>query len=173
MLARMSDEVVYESQPQPPEAAVQQQTPWFRRPLVAGLLGLVVGAGAVGGVWAASRPGAPATFTMRGVLDLAGDHDAVPPENKDCAGIGGYDDIAKGAAVTVYDAGGKVVAAGALGAGHYADPVAYSGDCLFSLVVPDVPKGVKFYQVEITHRGKLTASVAEAESGSFGATLGN
>lgn len=175
MLARMSDDLTYEpvSVPTEPAPLTPVRTPLLRHPLVTGLLGLVVGAGLVGGAWAAtSAPAKTESFTMTGELDLVGGHSPVPPENTDCAGAGGYDDIAEGAAVTVYDAGGKVVAQGALGVGRYADPVAFTGACVFSFTAPGVPKGTKFYQVEITHRGKLTASIAEAQSGAFTATLG-
>lgn len=172
----MSDDVVFESPSVPSSApAVLPRVPWFRRPLVAAALGLVVGAGLVGGAWAASGssgPAALASFTLHGSLDLAGDHIPVPPENTNCEGTGGYDDIVEGAAVTVYDAGGKVVAEGTLGAGVYADPVNFTGDCEFPFTVLNVPSGAKFYQEEITHRGKITMSVAEAQSGTFGATLG-
>lgn len=170
----MSDDVVYESPSMPAFApAVTPRVPWFQRPLVTGVLGLVVGAGLVGVAWASSGSSEPGSFTMHGTFDLAGDHVPVPPANKDCEGTGGYNDIAEGASVTVYDSAGKVVAEGELGAGKYADAADFSGDCVFPFMVPGVPKGTKFYQVEITHRGKITASVTEAEAGTFQVDLGS
>ena len=109
---------------------------------------------------------------MRGVLDLAATDQLVPGQDVNCAGMNDYSDIKRGAAVTVYDAGGKIVAEGVLDSGNFAEPTSHMGDCFFPFAVPGVPKGAKSYQVEFSHRGKLTASVAEARSGTFGATLG-
>jgi hypothetical protein len=88
-----------------------------------------------------------------------------------CAGSGGYGDIVAGAAVTVYDDAGKVVATGSLGPGKYesADSVA---PCVFPVSVPGVPQGPKFFQIEISHRGKLTLSDDDAQSGRFAGSLG-
>jgi hypothetical protein len=38
--------------------------------------------------------------------------------------------------------------------------------------VAGVPEGSKFYQVEVSHRGKITVSSAEAKAGKFAASLG-
>jgi hypothetical protein len=35
-----------------------------------------------------------------------------------------------------------------------------------------VPEGADFFQVEVSHRGKLTLSAADAKAGKFSATLG-
>ncbi|MGW4825551.1 hypothetical protein ACWEP4_43480 [Streptomyces sp. NPDC004227] len=40
------------------------------------------------------------------------------------------------------------------------------------MIVEDVPKGEKFYKVEVSHRGTLQLTVEEAESGQFGDSLG-
>ncbi|MFD7710173.1 hypothetical protein [Streptomyces sp. NPDC059786] len=154
--------------PAPPQPPVGQK----RRlsPLAAGVLGLVVGAGIVGGVWAItahSGPGDPGTFTLEGEFMLT---DSVAPSGDDgCGGLDGYDDIQEGASVTVYGAAGDVVATGSLGDSTY-DSDAY--DCTFAVAVPDVPKGEKFYKVEVSHRGTVQMTAEEAESGLFGATLG-
>lgn len=140
---------------------------------MAGVIGLVVGAGIVGAVWAASSPSKPGVFALHGSLVLAGDHVPSDSDEHGCTGFSGYDDIAAGTSVTVYDAAGKVVAEGSLDGGKYADPTDNTSACVFLFTVPGVPKGTKFYQVEISHRGKITASVAEAQSGKFGATLGS
>lgn len=91
----------------------------------------------------------------------------------DCVGYegGGMGDIVPGAAVTVYDSSGKVVAAGSLGNGKLPGSGG-SIPCTFPVTVPGVPAGSKFYQVEISHRGKVTVSAAEAKAGKFAASLG-
>jgi hypothetical protein len=38
--------------------------------------------------------------------------------------------------------------------------------------VPNVPGDEKFYQVEVTHRGKLTIEAADAKAVGVAATLG-
>ncbi|MEU0174078.1 hypothetical protein ABZ178_12080 [Streptomyces massasporeus] len=86
-----------------------------------------------------------------------------------CAGRydSGYDDIREGTNVTVYGADGGVVATGALGKSK---DVGYS--CVFEIAVDDVPKGEKFYKVEVSHRGTLQLSAKEAENGELAASLG-
>lgn len=138
-------------------------------PLVTGLAGLVVGAGVVGLAWglSAAGPSTPKTFTLRGSMTLTGDNIPTGDTDEDCTGYSGYGDITEGAGVTVYDSTGKVVATGALGTGK---PV--SASCVFPVRVPGVPEGSKFYQVEISHRGKVTVSASEAKAGWFAASLG-
>ena len=149
---------------EPPVAAPGKRT----NPLVAGLLGLAVGAGLVGGIWAytANRtPEAPPMFTLKGTFTLT--DGALKSDDGGCLGSGGFDDIAEGTSVTVYDAAGDVVATGNLGKSTYA-----AGLCLFKVSVDDVPKGEKFYQVEVSHRGNIKVAAREAEKGEFAATLG-
>lgn len=130
---------------------------------------MVVGAGVVGLVWALSSGGSsePASFTLRGTMTLTGDHVPSGPTGEDCTGYSGYDDIREGASVTVYDSAGKVVATGALETGKPSD-----GACVFTAKVPGVPDGSKFYQVEVSHRGRLTVSAADAKTDGFAASLG-
>lgn len=111
--------------------------------------------------------GAPEAFTLRGTMMLTGSHVPSGDTSEDCTGYSGYDDIAAGASVTVYDSAGKVVATGALGTGK-----PKSGACVFPVAVDGVPAGSKFYQVEVSHRGKVTVSSTEAKAGGFGASLG-
>jgi hypothetical protein len=73
-----------------------------------------------------------------------------------------------GTAVTVYDSSGAVVAVSQLGRGSGS----YSSGCRFSFSVPDVPTGERFYQVEISHRGKMNLTADEAEAGSAAWSLG-
>jgi hypothetical protein len=118
----------------------------------------------------AGTPPAPAAFTLRGAMTLA---DSLPLDSDytNCSGSGGYDDIVEGAAVTVYDGDGKVVGTGALDAGTYATSDS-TAPCVFHFAVTGVPGGAKFYQVEISHRGRLTVSSAVARAGGFASSLG-
>ncbi|MFJ7902172.1 hypothetical protein ACIQ6V_17045 [Streptomyces sp. NPDC096198] len=138
-------------------------------PLAAGLLGLAVGVGIVGGAWAitaANGPVDPGIFTLKGTFDLT--DSVVPDGTGGCGGTSGYDDISDGTSVTVYSAAGSVIATGALSNSRYDE----GGDCSFDVNVPDVPKGEKFYKVEVSHRGTLQLTAAEAENGRFGGSLG-
>ncbi|MDX3615347.1 hypothetical protein OG920_18775 [Streptomyces europaeiscabiei] len=171
----------------PPDVPLGSPTPPAPRRLpllLAGLAGIVIGGGAVGAVWglsggqeAASSPKSasstetlaaetePSTFTLTGTFELT--EGAVGDGLGGCEGSGGYDDITEGAAVTVYDAAGTVVATGQLG-----DSTLSSGTCTFEVAVEDVPRGEDFYKVEISHRGTVQLSGDEAEAGQFGASLG-
>jgi hypothetical protein len=41
------------------------------------------------------------------------------------------------------------------------------------VVVSNVPTGEKFYQVEVTHRGKVTVTADDAKAGRVSLSLGN
>ena len=155
---------------EPPAVPAAEPTKKRLGPLVAGLLGLAVGAGLMGGIWAITAnvgPDAPATFTLEGTFTLT--DDVVPTDGDGCSASydSGYDDIAEGASVTVYGAAGDVIVTGALGDSKYA-----SYACIFDIAVPDVPKGEKFYKVEVSHRGTIQLSAEEAENGELAASLG-
>lgn len=89
-----------------------------------------------------------------------------------CAGKGGYSDITAGAAVTIYNADGTIVGAGNLGAGvadshttHNGNTtITSAGGCAFPFTVTNVPTGSSFYQYEISHRGRITFTLGEAQS---------
>lgn len=100
-------------------------------------------------------------------MTLTGDNVPAGDTSEECTGYSGYEDIAEGASVTVYDSAGKVVATGALGVGK-----PDSAACVFPVRVPDVPGGSKFYRVEVSHRGQITVTAAEAKAGKFAASLG-
>lgn len=137
-------------------------------PLAAGAIGLALGAGTVGGAWAITAnngPDTPPTFTLTGKFSLT--EDAVALDGS-CHGTGGYDDIGTGTSVTVYGAKGDVVATGQLGGGKETG----FGACDFTVNVPDVPRGEKFYKVEVSHRGTLQLTAEEAENGEFAGSLG-
>lgn len=141
-----------------------------------GVAGLVVGAGAVGLTWGLSggESESKGSFTLRGAMVLNdGATTATFEKGGDCSGYGdGYGDIVPGASVTVYDSAGAVVATGSLGKGTLPEGSTSSVPCSFPVTVPGVPKGAKFYQVEVSHRGKVTVSASDAEAGRFAASLG-
>lgn len=92
-----------------------------------------------------------------------------------CSVSGGYDDVNAGTAVTVYDKTGTIIATTSLGDGvgtateqDSEFPDIYIGSCAlpFSVQVPISD----FYQVEVSHRGRIT--VSKAEAGDVEATLG-
>ncbi|MFJ3089053.1 hypothetical protein [Streptomyces sp. NPDC086838] len=148
---------------EPPTVAAKKRP----SPILTGILGLVVGAGAVGGAWAYSNSGTdePETFTLTGVFALTDSF--VRTEGEHCQGRDGYDDIADGTSVTVYDADGGVAATGSIAKSKYSP-----FRCTFRVAVKDVPKGEKFYQVEVSHRGKVQLTAKEAEDGKLAASLG-
>ncbi|MGV9245951.1 hypothetical protein [Streptomyces sp. NPDC003710] len=152
---------------EPPAFAAQAPAKRRPGPLSAGLVGLALGAGIVGGAWAISANSGPGAFTLEGSFELT---DSVIPDGEGgCAGTRGYDDIRDGTSVTVYNAAGSVVGTGALSNSKYGED---TYNCTFDVTVNDVPKGEKFYKVEVSHRGTLQLTADEAEGGQFGGTLG-
>ncbi|MEU4090161.1 hypothetical protein [Streptomyces aureus] len=153
--------------PQPPMPPSKNRP----SPRVAGLLGLAAGAALVGGAWVISAnigPGDPDTFTLKGFFSLTDGSSVVRDGSGGCRGSGGYDDIQEGTSVTVYDASGSVVATGNLG---HSKGAPYSA-CVFKVAVDGVPKGQKYYKVEVSHRGTVQMTAEEAEAGELAATLG-
>ena len=112
---------------------------------------------------------ATATYTTGGSLTLyaASAQDRTLRVGSACEGQNGFEDITQGAPVTLFDQGGTIVAAGALGQGS----VTAEG-CAFIFTIPGVPYTANFFQYEITHRGKLTASKQDALDGNLAASLG-
>ncbi len=139
---------------------------------VVGLVVLLKGTGDTAAAPATSAApttsAAPESFELRGTMTLEEGATSVTRGGAECAGKGGYDDIAEGAQVTVYDAAGKAVALGALA---HSDDWG-GGKCSFTFAVPDVPGGERIYQVEVTHRGKVSFDEGRARSGSVALTLG-
>ncbi|MEU5894472.1 hypothetical protein ABZ835_48080 [Streptomyces sp. NPDC047461] len=139
------------------------------RPITAGLIGLAAGAALVGSIWAitATSGSTPDTFTMEGNFALT--EKAASDGDGGCEGSydSGYDDISEGTSVTVYGAAGDVIATGELGNSEL-----HGSGCIFDIAIDDVPKGEKFYKVEVAHRGTLQLTAEEAENGELTATLG-
>ncbi|MFI5478184.1 hypothetical protein ACIBAB_03595 [Streptomyces rubiginosohelvolus] len=172
-----------------PAAAVK---PSWRTTLTTLLVGAAAGAAIVGGTWyttssadgdnsdAKTTAGSPAadtvntdgeadgTFTLEGQFTLT--EEAVSDGIGGCEGSGGYSDIQLGTSVTVYDAAGTVIATSALILSEFDEA---AGSCTYDVSVEDVPDGEDFYQVEISHRGKLHLSAEEAKAGSFSGSLGD
>lgn len=110
--------------------------------------------------------GAGDSFTLSGTFTLT-DGASEDAGLGECEGTGGYDDIREGTQVTVYSSAGEVLGTGALGSSTYLYPV-----CEFALTVDGVPAGHDFYQVEVSHRGKIAVSDEEARAGEVALTLG-
>lgn len=166
----------------PPAANTAAGKSSTRRTLTTLLIGAVAGAAIVGGTWYTTsrdtgsssvtvdgKPvaGPPGTFTLKGEFVLT--DGAVDDGIGGCEGSGGYEDIALGTSVTVYDAAGAVIATSALVLSEF-DRAA--GTCTYDVDVPRVPSGQDFYQVEISHRGKIQLTADEAKGGSFSGSLG-
>lgn len=135
----------------------------------------VAGAAAVatGVTWLVWPSSAAERFDLTGALELHGKtlHDG----SGLCMGQGGYSDIAESAPVSVYDGTGSVIGTGRLARGDDHgwtpnDSTERSNQCWFAFTV-SVP-GSDFYQVEVSHRGKLTVSQSDARSGKVELALG-
>ncbi|MBN9607841.1 MAG: hypothetical protein J0I11_00805 [Actinobacteria bacterium] len=114
-----------------------------------------------------AQPSAASTFDLSGDLQLWGaQHFA--DDGSSCRGKGGYSDIGQGVAVTVYDASGKIVSAGSVTGSTYD-----AGACKFQWSASGVPSGAGPYQVEVSHRGRMTVTEQDARSGAIHLTLGN
>ncbi|GAB2752224.1 hypothetical protein GCM10027199_25970 [Amycolatopsis magusensis] len=159
---RMSTEVQYGVLPPVPQQ--QRRFSWLTF-----AVGTIFGAVLLGGTWGlvaiASSTVKPDSFSLRGSMTLYDTKSAV----NGCLGSGGYSDIHTGASVTVYGASGSVVGNGHLGPGKSAT----SGSCAYSLLVENVPEGEKFYQVEVSHRGKITVTAENAKAGLVALSLGD
>lgn len=147
---------------------VEQAEPKSHRTLWIGA-GVVIAAGAITAAFVLSSASEPQPFTLTGEIVL--DADGAFSMNPRCGGKDGYDDINRGASVTVYDAAGKVVAKGELGEGKFVGQKA-NDPCAFPFSVANVPAGESFYQVEVSHRGKVTVEQKEAQAGGVSLTLG-
>ncbi|RZS33883.1 hypothetical protein EV193_11033 [Herbihabitans rhizosphaerae] len=122
-----------------------------------------------------SPASAPLLITVRGDLALTQElaSDAILRQQSTCYGTKGYDDIHGGAQVVVYDAAGVVLGVGKLDSGIWDYSVdGYYRPCKLSFTIIGVP-AQDLYQIEVTRRGKIVVSRAQAESGNVHLTLGN
>lgn len=113
-------------------------------------------------------------MTVRGTMDLNGTRgenfsvntaDSIGDTN--CAGMGGYSDIAEGTSVTITDGSDRTIALTHLEKGIYIDGVP---GCMFGFQVK-VPANLNFYGIQVSHRGNVQFSKSDMKSGP-GVTLG-
>jgi hypothetical protein len=114
-------------------------------------------------------PPPPNTFDLTGTFVLNGTSGRLMGNDAKCEGSRGYDDIRDGASVTVYDATGRVIASGELRDSVYSGP----SRCRFAIYVAKVPKTGDFYQIEVSHRGKITIDDVTARTGTTALSLGS
>lgn len=113
-------------------------------------------------------PTAVTSHTINGALQLTGFLGSAVwfrdnnPQGGVCLGSSGFKDISGGAAVTVYDASGKVIAVANTTDGLWTDMPTNHGDgtCIFQFTVKNVPAS-DFYGIEVSHRGQVRYSAAD------------
>ncbi|MCE0765820.1 hypothetical protein LWC35_23350 [Pseudonocardia kujensis] len=127
----------------------------MKRLLVASLLTL--------GLIAAVAACGSSSFALRGAVSIDINGRSVIGGPEMCSGFFGYGDITEGAAVTVYDSSGKIIATGKLQKGTAPDRQV----CRLPFEVANVPGGEDFYQIEVAQRGRATFSAEEAKSGNI------
>jgi hypothetical protein len=157
-----------------PEEPPHPTPPAGRRRFHAGARGAIAAALALVALAVATYFGVTALhkdepFTLEGTLQLNSDSittGGLPP-GFNCAGSGGYSDIAPGAPVTVSDEGGTLLAKST-----FDGSVGGPGWCALSFSVKDVPAGSKFYRVEVARRGDMSYTEEEARA-RVGLTLGD
>jgi len=113
---------------------------------------------------------APATFQVSGTLTLAEGQFITTDDIGGCRGQGGFDDLALGAAVTITDASGAVVAVSQLSGMNAGDGM--QGTCELAFSVPNIPAGKGFYGVEVSHRGAVKYEEAKLKAGPVELTVG-
>lgn len=101
------------------------------------------------------------TFTAAGDVVVVWLYPVESAAGDSCASPDGYRDIQDGAQVTVADAGGKTVALGHLGAGGITTLDSGSRGCDFPFSVTGVPRGQKFYSVQVANRDALSYSASD------------
>lgn len=113
---------------------------------------------------ASATPSAAEVMTVSGYLDLISGSIYEDDEGVTCWGAEGYDDLAAGGQVTVYNSTDEAIALGALDTGQVvvtkgmmtADP------CRFPFTIEDVPADGSIFAIEVTHRGQVNFEKSEA-----------
>jgi hypothetical protein len=82
----------------------------------------------------------------------------LPRGNGGCEGTGGYDDMTEGVTATAYNAAGDVIGLGALEQG-----TRVGRQCVWKFTVSNLPAST-FYQIEVSHRGKVTVQPADVDT---------
>jgi hypothetical protein len=115
-----------------------------------------------------AAPSKPAVFQLTGSITL-GPGDFIWNDNPlECAGKDGYGDMKVGAQAVVTDAAGATLALGSIveAEPQITDPAddgsSIAEGCKLRFRVLSVPAGQKFYGVEVSHRGRLQYTEAEA-----------
>jgi hypothetical protein len=78
-----------------------------------------------------------------------------------CQGAGGYSDIGPGTTETNKNGDGKVLGAKSLGTGKSSTNGRQAAFCDWTVRIPGVPAGEKFYSTEVGSRGAVTSSAAD------------
>lgn len=128
---------------------------------IAAVLLIAAGVGGYFGITALTSKDKGQTFTINGALSLRADTITTSglPRSFACAGKGGYNDIGPGTAVTVTNESGTLLAKGSLDTSY-----GEKDWCVFTFNVTDVPSGAKFYKIEVSHRGEMSYTEAEARA---------
>jgi hypothetical protein len=115
--------------------------------------------------------GCASTVDTTGSLNLYGAFSPGSPMGAGrapCVGTAGYSDVRGGTPVVIYNQAGEIVATTSLEEGQ---PLNAAGSCLYSFKVTGVPDS-DFYQVEVSHRGKVTFTREQFEGDDVALTLG-
>jgi hypothetical protein len=112
------------------------------------------------------------TATHKGLVSVMLNSTSIDSQGptKACVGSGGYHDIAPGANVTIYDGNGKILVTGAIDNGIGLG----DSNCIFTSAPLQIPDS-KFYEVEVSNRGKVNYSQAQLAKSKYivSLTLGN
>jgi hypothetical protein len=163
----------------PPEKSKEQRIPLV--PATVGAIALIVGLAAGFGIGHAtsgsdtkdaakaavtnstkSGPTQADQFTIVGKVTLT-DFSAGWTSGEACSGSGGYDDMTEGADVTLYNEKGTIVGTTSLMSGT----ASAIGTCDFSFSFDPMPLTAPFYQIEVTHRGRVTESISQLRSNGY------
>jgi hypothetical protein len=151
----------------PPIAPMEPTAPPGKLPWIVGCVAAGVALVAVAAVLMPKgiegRAVMPDTITVAGIVTLTDNEGFVGHSTgSTCAGTGGYDDLALGTSVTVYDGGSAIIGGGYVNAATYNDNA-----CVLAFEIPEIPAGKGFYQVEISHRGKISEDEKNVELGTL------
>jgi hypothetical protein len=146
---------------QPPPLPTRPRAAWWARPRVLIGLGVLAAAIIVAVVLLVTLSGS-STFTVHGTAEVKGTDSFVATggANNECAGTGGYDDLAQGADVVVTDNASRTIAVGSV-----TGSAAAGNACVLTFEIPKVPSGKKFYGIEVSHRGVVHFMEKEMKAG--------
>jgi hypothetical protein len=147
--------------PPPPPTPSRDRPLW---PWIALIAALAMAAGIVGTLAVQKLHGggpaasaSPSTFTVHGAIDLVGAFGA-GGQSCDLSRRPGASDLAPGGQVVVYDNAGRSLAIGTLAEGALQP----GGTCRMLFTVTGVPDGPGPFFVEVTHRGRIAFTRAQA-----------